>query len=126
MIASRPRKSQKAKLESGFSTALRILCCVGCVGLFAAERAFGVPLAAPRGVMQTKRGDVVYTKPPAAAVPAPVPQPLELRDRLAVGESSWAILRFQDASEVKVRELTQLEIVEPAQIRGASFRLFKG
>ena len=84
------------------------------------------PLAAPRGLMQTKRGEVNYTKPPALPVPAAVPQVLEVKDHLAVGESSWAILRFQDASEIKVRELTQLEIVEPAVMRGASFRLLKG
>src|ERR1041385_9282 len=94
--------------------------------LLSSVQTFAAPLAAPRGLMQTKRGEVAYTKPPAAAVPAAVPQPLDVKDHLAVGEASWAILRFQDASEVKVRELTQLEIVEPTILRGASLRLFKG
>ena len=102
-------------------TAALLLCAA-----LAAGKALALPLAAPRGLMQTKRGEVKYTKPPSAAIPATVPQPLEVKDHLGVGESSWAILRFQDASEVKVRELTELEIVEPAVARETAFRLLKG
>src|SRR3989442_15066205 len=98
-----------------------MLFCCAWLMVFGSRQAFAAPLAAPRGLMQTKRGKVNYTKPPAASIPAAVPQPLEVKDHLAVGESSWAILRFQDASEVKVRELTELQIVEPAAARGLSF-----
>src|SRR4051794_3013354 len=63
------------------------------------HESLAAPLAAPRGLMQTKRGQVSYTRPPSAPAPAAIPQPLEVKDRLAVGEASWAILRFQDASE---------------------------
>ena len=103
-----------------------MLFCYAWLMLFGSGQAFTAPLAAPRGLMQTKRGRVSYTRPPAASIPAAVPQPLEVKDHLAVGESSWAILRFQDASEVKVRELTELQIVEPAVARGLSFHLLKG
>jgi tetratricopeptide (TPR) repeat protein len=82
--------------------------------------------AASPAVMQKKRLQVLYTRPPSNAVPALEPQPLDPRDQLSVGEASWAIIRFQDASLVKVRELTELEILEPAAAKGLGLHIFKG
>jgi tetratricopeptide (TPR) repeat protein len=109
---------------------IRVHCYLFVIGNVLAfalpHRVFAVPLTAPRGTLQAKRGEVRYTKPAAPSVPATVPLALEVKDQLGVGESSWALLRFQDASEVKLRELTELEIVEPALAKGASFRILKG
>ncbi len=70
-----------------------------------------------RGELLTKEGSVNYTKPPAAAVTAPVGQQLNYGDRLRTLEVSRATVRLADRTECRMRELTTLEILPPADKR---------
>src|SRR5262249_36209105 len=101
-------------------------CLLGLL-LFLAGQARAALIAAPRGEMLENKGLVYYTHPPRAPDRAGRGQGLELNDQLSVEDKSWAIVRFLNLSQIRVRELSLIEVVEPETAeRRYSFKLLKG
>jgi len=88
---------------------------IGLLLLMAVQMA-DAQLAAQRGAMRLKEGQVDHQRPPDSFRPAAVPQPLDFGDQLQTAELSWAVVEFTDLSRIKVRELSVLEIVKPSAL----------
>ena len=67
------------------------------------------------GKMLTKEGDVNYRPPGRAEVPAAKPQPLGFGDSLRTLQLGRATVRFIDFTELRLRELTLLEVEARSQ-----------
>src|SRR5688572_33081357 len=88
---------------------------IGLLLLMAVQTA-DAQLAAQRGAMRLKEGQVDHQRPPDSFRPAAVPQPLDFGDRLQTAELSWAVVEFADLSRIKVREFTTLEVIKPSAL----------
>ena len=67
----------------------------------------------------SKENSVDSSRPPAEWRPATVGQELIVHDRLRTGEDSRAAVQFGDSSILRMDELTEEEILPPAQVAGA-------
>src|SRR6266404_5345304 len=67
----------------------------------------------------SKENSVDSSRPPAEWRPATVGQQLIVHDRLRTGEDSRAAVQFGDSSVLRMDELTEEEILPPAQVAGA-------
>src|SRR3954447_15154586 len=94
---------------------------------FAAGAAESVLTNIQTGEMLIKEGEVNYRPPAQSETSAKPPQPLSFGDSLRTLRLARATVRFADWSELRMRELTRLQIQKrPEQPESPSLRLDEG
>src|SRR4051812_45343094 len=108
-------RSRRAFISSTIAHKLWALTAI-ILGSALYEESLHGQVVAQRGVIRVKEGEVIYQRPPASAVPAGVSQQLDFGDQVQTAELSWAVVELTDVSQMRVTELSTLEIVKPSAL----------